>query len=108
MVAKRAAAADILAMTTRRDSAPNFGDYSKRLAYRLRDLRLERGLSQESIAHRANIALYTYQKYEKGESRPGHPLNPTYHTLVSLAWAYDMSIAELLDLDGSRRRRRRG
>lgn len=95
-------------MDTRRDSAPDYGDYSKRLAYRLRDLRLQRGLSQESVAHRANIALYTYQKYEKGESKPGCPMNPTYHTLVSLAWAYDMSVGELLDLDGSTRRRRRG
>lgn len=83
------------------DNAPDLRDYSTRLAYRLRDLRRERGLSQESVAHRANIALYTYQKHEKGESKPGTPMNPTYHTLLSLAWVYGMDVTELLDLDGA-------
>ena len=74
-----------------------------RLAYRLRNLRRERGLSQESVAHRAGIALYTYQKFEKGESKPGTPMNPTYHTLLSLAWVFDLPVTELLDLDGTAR-----
>ncbi len=29
------------------------------------------------MAYRAGLTRYTYQKYEKGESRPGHPANPT-------------------------------
>ena len=72
-----------------------------RLAYRLRNLRMERGLSQESVARQVGLALYTYQKFEKGESRPGTPMNPTYHTLLALAWVYDLDVTELLDLDGS-------
>lgn len=84
-----------------KDDTPDFGDYSQRLGYRLRDLRRERGLSQEAVAHRAGIALYTYQKFEKGESKPGTPMNPTYHTLLSLAWVFDLPVTELLELDGS-------
>ena len=86
-----------------KDDTPDFGDYSQRLGYRLRDLRRERGLSQEAVAHRAGIALYTYQKFEKGESKPGTPMNPTYHTLLSLAWVFDLPVTELLELDGSAR-----
>lgn len=48
-------------MEREKDKLPDFGDYSQRLSYRLRDLRRERGLSQEAVAHRAGIALYTYQ-----------------------------------------------
>ncbi len=94
-------------MEHEKDNLPDFGDYSQRLSYRLRDLRRERGLSQEAVAHRAGIALYTYQKFEKGESKPGTPMNPTYHTLLALAWVFDLPVAELLDLDGSTRPKRR-
>lgn len=94
-------------MEREKDKLPDFGDYSQRLSYRLRDLRRERGLSQEAVAHRAGIALYTYQKFEKGESKPGTPMNPTYHTLLSLAWVFDLPVTELLDLDGTTARNRR-
>lgn len=94
-------------MEHEKDNLPDFGDYSQRLSYRLRDLRRERGLSQEAVAHRAGIALYTYQKFEKGESKPGTPMNPTYHTLLALAWVFELPVAELLDLDGSTRPKRR-
>lgn len=94
-------------MEHEKDNLPDFGDYSQRLSYRLRDLRRERGLSQEAVAHRSGIALYTYQKFEKGESKPGTPMNPTYHTLLALAWVFDLPVAELLDLDGSTRPKRR-
>lgn len=79
---------------------PELADYSVRLGYRLRDLRRERGLSQESVAQLAHIALYTYQKFEKGESKPGTPMNPTLNTLLSLAWVFDLDVTELLDFDG--------
>ena len=54
-------------MEHEKDNLPDFGDYSQRLSYRLRDLRRERGLSQEDVANGAGIAIYTYQKYEKGD-----------------------------------------
>lgn len=82
------------------DNAPDYPELSTKLGYRLRDLRRSSGLSQEAVAQRANIALYTYQKYEKGESKPGTPMNPTYHTLLALAWVFDLDVTELLDLDG--------
>ncbi|MCL2655378.1 MAG: helix-turn-helix transcriptional regulator [Coriobacteriia bacterium] len=72
--------------------------FSRQLGLRLCALRVERKLSQERIAHRAGISVYTYQKFEKGESKPGTPMNPQLHTLLALADAFDITIEELLTL----------
>lgn len=73
-------------------------EYSRRLAYRLRELRDSQGLSQEAVAQRAGIAANTYQKYEKGESKPGSPANPQLFTLLSLSRAFQIEPRDLLDL----------
>jgi len=51
---------------------------------------------QEALAHAAGISTYTYQKFEKGESRPGTPMNPRLRTLIALATALDMWVEELV------------
>jgi transcriptional regulator with XRE-family HTH domain len=63
---------------------------------RLQRARERRGLSQERTAHLAGIAAYTYQKLEKGESRPGSPLNPRLSTLVALGEVLEISLSDLL------------
>ena len=70
--------------------------YASHLAQRLRVLRYERHLSQEYVALRAGISTFTYQKFEKGESNPGKPMNPRLSTLVSLARVFDMEPWELI------------
>lgn len=55
-----------------------------------------KGLSQERVAHAAGIASYTYQKFEKGESKPGTPMNPRLTTLVALSQVLDVPLLELL------------
>jgi len=71
--------------------------FSSQLATRLKILRNERGLSQERVAYGAGISAYTYQKFEKGESKPGTPLNPRLSTLLALAGVFEIDITELLD-----------
>lgn len=70
--------------------------YARALGLNLQKARAARGLSQERVAHLANIAGFTYQKYEKGESRPGTPMNPQLLTLVSLSQVLDVPLADLL------------
>ena len=70
--------------------------YATNLAQRLRVLRYERHLSQEYVALRAGISTFTYQKFEKGESNPGKPMNPRLSTIVSLARVFDMEPWELI------------
>lgn len=77
----------------------NTENFSQKLAQRLRILRAKSGLSQESIAHKAGLSTYTYQKFEKGESAPGKPMNPRLFTLLALSEVFDISIQELLAFD---------
>ena len=46
---------------------------------RLRELRIERNMKQQTLADAVNIALRTYQHYEKGDREP------SLSTLVALA-----------------------
>eukprot|EP01032_Pedospumella_encystans_P003203 gene3203-3776_t len=62
---------------TNRPASPATWDlYAREMGHRLVRARQVRGLSQARVAHAAGISTYTYQKYEKGESRPGTPANP--------------------------------
>ena len=70
--------------------------FARELGLNLARARSARGLSQERVAHIADISSYTYQKYEKGESRPGTPLNPQLKTLVALSQTLDVPLVELL------------
>ncbi|MEV5002580.1 helix-turn-helix domain-containing protein [Nocardioides sp. LML1-1-1.1] len=70
--------------------------YARALGLNLQKARTALGLSQERVAHLAGIAGFTYQKYEKGESRPGTPMNPQLFTLVSLSQVLKVPLAELL------------
>ncbi len=63
---------------------------------RLQRAREKKGLSQERTAHLAGIAGYTYQKFEKGESRPGTPLNPRLSTLLALCEVLEIRLEDLL------------
>ena len=71
-------------------------DFSRELGVTLQRLRLERGLSQERLAHMAGISSYTYQKFEKGESKPGTPMNPRLFTLLSLAEVLEVTLEDLI------------
>lgn len=66
------------------------------LGVNLARARESRGLSQEQAAHAAGIVTYTYQKFEKGESKPGTPMNPTLKTLLALSEVLGVPVAELL------------
>lgn len=71
-------------------------NYSMALAERFRTIRAEMGISQEALAALAGISSYTYQKFEKGHSRPGSPANPRLRTLLALSVAMNVPIDELL------------
>lgn len=73
--------------------------YSQRFATSLRRARERAGLSQEDVAYRAGVGRYTYQRYEKGESRPGQPTNLSFRTLLAIAQVLDTPIEELIPRD---------
>ena len=75
---------------------PTWEEFGREIGVRLQRARERRGLSQERTAHLAGIASYTYQKFEKGESRPGSPLNPRLSTLLALCRVLELRLEDLL------------
>jgi transcriptional regulator with XRE-family HTH domain len=59
------------------------------LATAIRSLRVERGLTQEDLAHRAGVTWTTLARIERARS------NPTWSTLVAVAGALDLTVSEL-------------
>ncbi|RWR16197.1 XRE family transcriptional regulator [Microbacterium enclense] len=80
-------------------SSDSWESFSLHLGSRIQRERVARGLSQERVAYQAGLSRYTYQKLEKGESRPGMPANPTVKTLLAIAQVLDLTLAELLPRD---------
>ena len=72
-------------------------DFARALGVKLQRARLAKGMSQEAVAHAAGISTFTYQKFEKGESKPGTPMNPRLRTLFALAGALEVGVGELLE-----------
>ncbi|WKT91190.1 helix-turn-helix transcriptional regulator [Microbacterium maritypicum] len=62
----------------------------------LRQRRESLALSQEAVAQRAGLSRYVYGKYEKGEGRPGEPVNPKMRTLIALAKALETTVGDLV------------
>jgi transcriptional regulator with XRE-family HTH domain len=80
----------------RRRTEPTWEEFGREIGVRLQRAREQRGLSQERTAHLAGIASYTYQKFEKGESRPGSPLNPRLSTLLALCRVLEVRLEDLV------------
>ena len=83
-------------MSRQRRGEPTWEEFGREIGVRLQRARELHGLSQERTAHLAGIASYTYQKFEKGESRPGSPLNPRLSTLLALCRVLEMRLEDLL------------
>ncbi|MGC4109184.1 MAG: helix-turn-helix transcriptional regulator [Nocardioides sp.] len=81
---------------SRQRRRPTWEEFGREIGVRLQRAREKRGLSQERTAHLAGIASYTYQKLEKGESRPGSPLNPRLSTLLALCEVLEISVVDLI------------
>jgi transcriptional regulator with XRE-family HTH domain len=70
-------------------SAPNQPDLA--LASTLRRLRIERGETQEDLAHRAGLTVAAFARIERGHA------NPTWTTVRRIALALEISLAELAE-----------
>jgi transcriptional regulator with XRE-family HTH domain len=64
----------------------------------IRELRLERHLTQETLAHAAGITVGHLSKIERGQS------NPTWETVKRIAGALGVSMVEVAKLAGESER----
>lgn len=73
---------------------------AKRLGLKIRELRTEQKLSQESLAYQAGITKNALQLLEAGRSsgREGKvgPSNPKLATLVGISSVLDVPVAQIL------------
>jgi len=60
----------------------------------IREIRLERDLTQEALAHEAGITVGHLSKIERGQS------NPTWETVVGIAAGLGLSMADLANRSG--------
>lgn len=60
------------------------------LSARMRELRFDRGLTQQELAFRAQLAIRTVARMEAGEG------NPSLATLEAVAQGLGVSVSELL------------
>lgn len=74
-------------------------EYTRELGFNLHRARILKDISQERLAHKAGISANTYQRYEKGQSRPGTPMNPHLATIIALCQALDVRLTEILPLE---------
>ena len=60
---------------------------------RLKELRSEKGLTQEQLANELNISRYKITKWESGSTKPN------INNLIQLAIFFDVSIAYLIGME---------
>ena len=61
------------------------------LGGKLKELRLNAGLTQEELATKLGLSRVNYTRYENGKVRPD------YEIIIKLADFYDISLDELFD-----------
>lgn len=74
--------------------------YGYTLAVNLRQLRLERGLTQEKLAHLAGMSRSSISNLERNESNQARSVDPTMSTIYRLSAALQVTPSELFpDVD---------
>jgi transcriptional regulator with XRE-family HTH domain len=68
-------------------------DVVKKVGYRIREIRRQKGLTQEEVAEKANINATYYGKIERGEG------NVSLELLAAIAEALSTSLVVLVDID---------
>ena len=83
-------------MPSRSSSTEAWDGYARELGHNIQRERARVRYSQDRVAYEAGLSRYTYQKLEKGESRPGTPANPTVKTLLAVAQVLGVDLTDLL------------
>ena len=83
-------------MPSRATPADAWDLYARELGQNIQRERARIGYSQDRVAYEAGLSRYTYQKLEKGESRPGTSANPTVKTLLAVAQVLGVDLTDLL------------
>jgi transcriptional regulator with XRE-family HTH domain len=75
---------------------PTWPEYVRDMGINMQKQRLEHGLSQERLAYAAGLSRFAYQQFEKGESKPHTPANPSLKNIMAIAQALGIELDDLL------------
>jgi len=76
--------------------AGEWANFARDLGTNIQRVRIAQRLSQEQVAYAAGLSRYTFQKFEKGESMPGTPANPSLHNIMAIAQVLGVGLDDLL------------
>lgn len=82
-------------MAKRRPDGP-WPQYARELGASIQRYRVDRGLTQEQVAYAAGPTRYTFQKFEKGESMPETPANPSLRNVMAIAQVLGVTLDQLV------------
>lgn len=80
----------------KRRPGQEWASFARALGTNIHRARVQRELSQEQVAYAAGLSRYTFQKFEKGESMPGTPANPSLRNVMAIAQILGVTLAELI------------
>ncbi|MCI1649438.1 helix-turn-helix domain-containing protein [Bifidobacterium tibiigranuli] len=80
----------------RKTPSGSWTEYAKQLGLNIQRKRIEKSMSQEQVAYAADLSRYTFQKFEKGESMPGTPANPSLRNIMAIAQVLGVGLDDLL------------
>ncbi len=72
----------------------NISQLQQKIGNRIRDLRESKGISQQNLAAICNFEKANLSRIEAGRT------NPTISTLYKISQALEISIAEIVDVEG--------
>ena len=72
----------------------NITQLQQKIGNRIRDLRESKGISQQNLAAICNFEKANLSRIEAGRT------NPTISTLYKISQALDITIAEIVDVEG--------
>lgn len=80
----------------KRTPTGDWARFSRQLGTSIQRHREAAGLSQEQLAYGAGLSRYTFQKFEKGESMPGTPANPSLRNIMAIAQVLGITLDDLV------------
>ena len=83
-------------MAKKTPSSDQWIEFTRELGTQIQRRRITADLSQEQVAYAAGLSRYTFQKFEKGESMPGTPANPSLRNIMAIAQVLGVTLDELV------------
>jgi DNA-binding XRE family transcriptional regulator len=83
-------------VTEQQELRPAWAEFVKEFGRNLCAIRTSRGLSQESVARKANITTAAYGRLERGEGPDGAPADPPLRTLLEVMAALGITWGDVL------------